>query len=74
MPKTVPKPEYPRHLEVRRVSNAGTMRFRKRPVFVSQALIQEDVALEEIDDGVWSLRFYDVELARLDERDFKLRP
>ena len=74
MPKAVPKPEYPRHLEVRRVSNAGTMRFRKRPVFVSQALLQEDVALEEVDDGVWSLRFYDVELARLDERDYKLRP
>ena len=74
MPSKLPEPEYQRHLEVRRVSNAGTMRFRKRPVFVSQALVQEDVALEEVGDGVWSLRFYDVEPARLDERDDKPRP
>ena len=37
------------------------------------ALVHEYVAFEEVGDGVWRLLFYDVELARLDERDFKLR-
>ena len=73
MPEHVPKPEYRAHHEVRWVSSAGTVRFKKRPFFVSKALVHEHVAFEEIGDGVWSLSFYDVELARLDERDFKLR-
>ena len=29
--------------------------------------------MEEADDGIWAIYFYDVLLARLDERDFKLR-
>ena len=28
--------------------------------------------MEETADGIWSVYFYDVLLARLDERDFKL--
>jgi hypothetical protein len=28
--------------------------------------------LEETADGIWSISFYDVLLARLDERDFRL--
>jgi hypothetical protein len=36
-------------------------------------LLQAWVALEETGDGMWSISFYDVRLARLDERDFKLR-
>ena len=35
-------------------------------------LLQEDIALEETADGIWSIYFYDILLARLDERDFKL--
>lgn len=31
------------------------------------------VGLEETDDGLWSVYFYDVLLARLDERDFRFR-
>ena len=59
---------------LRWVSKAGTARLRKRQFFVSSALVHEHVGFEEVGDGVWSLPFYDVELARLDERDFKLRP
>ena len=73
MPDRLPEPHYPAHHEVRWVSSAGTVRFKKRQFFVSKALVHEYVAFEEIGDGVWSLSFYDVELARLDERDFKLR-
>jgi len=36
--------------------------------FLSAALAQHDIGLEEIEDGVWSIYFYDTLLARLDER------
>ena len=57
---------------MRRVSNAGTFRFQSRQIFMSDTLLQEDIALEETADGIWSVYFYDVLLARLDARDFKL--
>ena len=33
----------------------------------------EDIALEEVEDGVWSIFFYGVLIARLDERDYGQR-
>jgi hypothetical protein len=56
----------------RRVSQAGTFRFQTHPLFMRDTLLQEDIALEETADGLWSISFYDVLLARLDARDFKL--
>lgn len=72
MPATLPAPAYPGHSLVRRVSNAGTFRFQSRQIFISDTLPQEDIALEETADGIGSVYFYDVLLARLDERTFKL--
>lgn len=73
MPERIPAPEYPGHYLVRRVSRAGTFRFKNRQLFLSDALIQEPIGLEEIEDGLWSLYFCQLLLARLDERDFRLR-
>ena len=39
---------------------------------MSDTLRQEDIALEKTADGIWSIYFSDVLLARLDARDFKL--
>jgi putative transposase len=72
MPEEITGPEYPGHFEVRRVSRAGTFRFRSRQLFLSDTLLEEWIGLEESEDGVWSIYFYDVLLARLDERDYKL--
>lgn len=72
MPERVPEPQYPGHFLPRKVSNAGTFRFKHRQLFLSDTLLQETVAMEETDDGVWAIYFYDVLLARLDERTFKL--
>lgn len=74
MPERLPEPEYPGHFEVRRVSRAGTFRFQTKQLFLSDTLLEEDIGLEETGDGVWSIYFYDVLLARLDERDLLLRP
>ncbi len=73
MPEAIPEPEYPGHFLPRKVSNSGTFRFKHRQLFLSDTLLQETVGMEETDDGIWAIYFYDVLLARLDERDFKLR-
>ena len=72
LPAQLPAPTSPGHYVVRRVSNAGTFRFQTRQLFISEPLLQEDIALEETAEGIWSIYFDDVLLARLDERDFKL--
>ncbi len=74
LPERLPDPGYAGHYEVRRVSTAGMFRFKQRQVFLSQTLSHEWIALEEVADGLWSVYFYDVLLARLDERDFTIRP
>jgi transposase InsO family protein len=73
-PARMPEPSYAGHFQVRQVSNAGCFRFHTRQIFISDALIKEHIGLEESADGIWSVWFYDVLLARLDERDYKLYP
>lgn len=70
----LPAPQYPGHAEVRKVSSSGTIKFKATPLFVSEVLQGESVALEETADGIWSLTFYDVLLGRLDQRTFTLHP
>jgi putative transposase len=72
-PSRIPQPEYPGHFIVKRVTNAGTFRFKHKLLFIAHALMQQLIGLEEIDDGVWSIYFNSVLLARLDERDFVIR-
>jgi len=73
MPARIPKPEYAAHCEVRRVRRVGSIRFRGREIFLSEVLAHKPVALEEIDDGVWSVFFYHVLIARYDERSGRLQ-
>jgi putative transposase len=71
---TLPPVEYPGHFLVKRVTNAGTIRLKKRLLFLSNALQQHPVGLEEVDDGIWSIHFCRVLLGRVDERDYIIRP
>lgn len=71
-PERIPEPEYPKHFLRRRVHGTGIFIFRKRRIFLSETLAKEDIGLEEIDDGVWSVYFFNVLLARFDERNFEL--
>ena len=64
----LPTLEYPSHYLVKRVTNAGTIRFKTRLLYLSTALKAHRIGLEEIDDGIWSLYFCDVLLGRIDER------
>jgi putative transposase len=71
-PNREPSIEYPGHLEIRRVSRNGGVRWAKRWLNISSVLAEENVGFEEIDDGIWSLYFGAVLLGRFDERKFKL--
>ena len=74
LPARLPPVEYPGHWEPRRVSAVGTISWRNHPVFLSEALAGETVALEEIDDGIWTVYFAQVPLARWLERQRRLQP
>ena len=66
-PERIAPPEYPGHFEVRRVSNAGTFRLHADQPFLSQALNSEFIGLEEIQDGLWNIVYYETLLGRWDE-------
>ena len=72
-PRQLPPLVYPGHLEIRRVYDNGCLWWRRRILFVSEALVDQNVAFEEIADGIWTLYFGSVALARFDERHHRLR-
>jgi len=59
-------------MEVRRVSNAGTFRLNSKQPFLSNALADEYIGLEEVGDGIWSIVYYETLLGRIDERSRKI--
>lgn len=63
-PRRLPPLEYPGHWEVRRVGSNGSVHLRSTRIFISRALDGHDVGFEEIADGVWTLHFGPVQLAR----------
>ncbi|MEO7963658.1 MAG: IS481 family transposase [Gemmatimonadaceae bacterium] len=72
-PPRLPTQEYPGHYLVKHVTRAGTIRFRDRLLYLANALAFHHVGLEETEDGIWSVYFNTVLLAKLDERDGILR-
>ena len=71
-PDTLPPLEYPGHFLVKRVTSAGTIRFRYSLPFLACALRGHQVGLEEVDDGVWSVYLGEVLLGKLDEATMKV--
>lgn len=71
-PVKVPEPDYPGHFEVRSVRPSGEIKWQGEMLFLSEALSGERVGLEESADGVWTVYFAAVALARFDERERKL--
>jgi len=67
-PSRIAAPTYPGHFEVRRVSSAGTFRLHNGQQFLSQALNDEMIGLEEVQDGIWNVIYYETLLGRFDER------
>jgi transposase InsO family protein len=74
LPAQLPAVEYPGHWEVRRVQTNGDVRWHTRRLFLSKALAGETVAFEEVDEGLWTVRFVTTVLARFDARTYTLQP
>jgi putative transposase len=74
LPTRLPPLEYPGHMEVRLVSSNGCVSWDGAPLFVATGLAREYVAFEEVDDGLWTLRFASVAIARYDERHRAFHP
>ena len=71
-PATLPALEYPGHFLVKRVTHAGTIRFKHKLLFLANALKEHHVGLEESEDGVWSLYLGPVLLGKIDEASMKV--
>jgi len=50
------------------------MKWRNQVISVSDVLVDEDVGLEEIDDGACAVYFGPVRLGTVDERSGRIRP
>jgi len=74
MPTHLPQPEYPGHFEVRRVSAAGVFSFKNHRFSLSKAFQHQYIGLEEVDDSIWSIYYFETVLARLDEQKNKIIP
>jgi putative transposase len=74
LPSRLPPLDYPGHTEKRLVSSNGCVSWNGAPLFVATPLAGEYVAFEEVDDGLWTLRFATAALARYDERHRTIHP
>jgi hypothetical protein len=67
-PEHIARPEYPVHMEVRRVGSGGTFRLHVQQPYLSRLLAGADIGLEEVGDGIWNIVYYRTLLGRIDER------
>jgi transposase InsO family protein len=74
LPARLPPLEYPGHWEVRSVSPGGQITWRGGSQFISHALAGERIALEEVDEGLWTIHFATVALGRFNERERRIYP
>jgi len=72
MPRRIDVYDYPSHYIVRRVSRSGTIRVFGKQFFVSNTLHEDNVGLEEVDDGVYDLFFCFYHIGRYEFRTNKI--
>jgi putative transposase len=72
-PKKLPPPEYPEHFIVKKITTGGTFRFQRKLLYLANAMVDQHIGLEEIDNGIWNIFFNTVLLATLDEKDYIIR-
>ena len=72
-PERLPAIEYPADFLVKKITTAGTFRFGKRLLYLANAMVDQPIGLEEIDDGEWRIWFNGILLATFDENDYIIR-
>lgn len=71
-PRRLPELEYPVGWQVRRVRSSGDISWKGQWFYLSEPLVGERVAFEQIDDSCWVLRFGKYELGHYSEKDRQL--
>lgn len=71
-PEKVPEVQYPDGFQVRTIKAQGHFRWKQKDVFLSQALWGEPVGILPIEDGIFTIYFARVPLARFDEKNGKI--
>jgi putative transposase len=66
-PRRRPTPEYADRAEKRKVSSSGSIKWRDKQIFVSSTLAGQTIALEPVDESLWTIHFYDFVIGKLDE-------
>lgn len=74
MPPRIPEPDYPDDAQVRRIRSNGEIKWKGGLVHISSAIIADRVAMIEIDNDVFEVRFYNRPIGRLDPSSAKLKP
>ena len=72
-PETLPDWLYPADHHVRRVDVHGYVKWQGQPLYVSEALIGEKIAISPRDDDDWQVRFRSFDLAILEAKSGNLR-
>ncbi|HRN54223.1 MAG TPA: integrase core domain-containing protein, partial [Gemmatimonadaceae bacterium] len=72
-PSRLPALEYPGHYIVKRVTTVGTFRFNTKVIFIANALRGYHLGFLEEADGIWSIYFGEILLAKMDERNYIIR-
>jgi len=67
-PERLPDVEYPSHYEVRRVGSNGCIVLWGKTLYLSHALIAQDVGLVEVDDGHWAIHLGNLRIGTIDQR------
>jgi transposase InsO family protein len=73
-PRQVPEPEYPETMLVRSVHSKGQFRWKKQPVFLSEVLWGERIALSPIDERWYTVYFAHLPLGRFDSWQRRVLP
>lgn len=68
----LPEFEYPDDFVIRKIHGHGCFIWHSKHVFVSRVFINERIALEPLGDGLYSVHFGPVLLARFDERQGRI--
>jgi len=73
-PAKLPEPEYPSGLEVRRVRASGQFKWKGHNVFISEALRQEPIGFELIENDHWLVYFASFPIALFDSYERAIHP
>lgn len=73
-PLRVPDVEYDGDVAVKRIKRSGEMYWKGKWIYVSQVLANEPIALQQVDDYLWEVRFGFFPIGMLNELKGKVLP